>query len=317
MNNTGTLTLSIEIELAWGFHDVDGGDQYLSHNRERETEILHRLLALCDEWEIPISFDVVGHLLLDSCDGTHGSSYPNGWFDADPGTDRKRDPLFYARDLIKMIEQAAVDHEIGTHTFSHVMCDEVSDAVMRQELEMVEEIHERAGVGAPRSFVPPRHRSVSNKLLHEYGIETLRLADFTEAHPDNPARQYISKFTSIAPIAEPRFVNGVLETYCSPHPTLTAPFLSTGQAAVHPAYRVVPPTVRRRIHTRNLSTSLTRAIEQNSFVHHWTHLHNMANDHQMQPIELFLNFAAARRDAEECRICTMEQLSTLEKELGQ
>jgi peptidoglycan/xylan/chitin deacetylase (PgdA/CDA1 family) len=308
MSQKGTLTLSIEVELGWGFHDMDGGDQYFSPRRERETEYLDRLLALCDELQIPITFDVVGHLLLSDCNRSHGDGYPDGWFDADPGTNRDEDPLFYAPDLVEMIEEADVDHEICTHTFSHVLCDEVSDDVLRQELQHAEELHKRAGVGKPRSFVPPRHRPVSNGLLREHGIETIRVADFDEQHPENPIGEYVSKFTSIAPVSEPRVVDGVIETYCSPHPTLSASFLPTGQAPAHPAYRVIPSAVRQRIHERNLKESLRRAIEHSSFVHHWTHLHNMANEEQWDTIKSFLHLSSDFVYENACEIKIMENL---------
>lgn len=115
----GSAIFSVEVELGWGYHDLQRPNKYaaLSENREAKTEPLERLLGLCHRLNIPITFDVVGHLLLDDCPGTHGGEYPADWFGADLGTDVESDPLLYAPDLVKMIEAAEVDHEICTHTF--------------------------------------------------------------------------------------------------------------------------------------------------------------------------------------------------------
>ena len=41
------------------------------------------------------------------------------WFKADPCTNLQTDPNWYAPDLIKLIRDSKVKHEIGSHTFSH------------------------------------------------------------------------------------------------------------------------------------------------------------------------------------------------------
>lgn len=136
----GSAIFSVEVELGWGYHDLQRPNKYaaLSENREAETEALERLLALCDRFEIPITFDVVGHLFLDDCPGTHGGEYPTDWFSADPETD----PLFYAPDLTEMIEAAEVDHEICTHTFSHALGEEFSPTQLDADLTEAQRLHQ-------------------------------------------------------------------------------------------------------------------------------------------------------------------------------
>lgn len=110
----GALTISLEIELAWGTHDKDSNDRFdhISPRREVETKTLNNLLKLCDDLELPITFDVVGHLFLSSCDGSHPSPHEGDWFASDPGTDEESNPLFYAPDMVKNIRDAKVDHEL-------------------------------------------------------------------------------------------------------------------------------------------------------------------------------------------------------------
>ena len=120
-----TAVHSIEIELAWGWHDRERENRYesLSSDRTTETETLVWLLDIGDKYRIPFTFDIVAHLLCPSCDGSHAGPHSPGWFKEDPGTDVGTDPLFYAPDLVRMIQDARVDHEICTHTFSHVSAD--------------------------------------------------------------------------------------------------------------------------------------------------------------------------------------------------
>jgi hypothetical protein len=115
----GYVTLSIEVELAWGVHDIET-NSHLSEDGSVERTYARRLLDHCDTLGLPITFDVVGHLCHASCDGNHDGTHESGWFDADPGTDVGRDSLFYAPDLIGDIAGRPTEHELCTHTYSHV-----------------------------------------------------------------------------------------------------------------------------------------------------------------------------------------------------
>lgn len=308
MTNNGTLTLSLEIELGWGFHDLNTDFQYISHRRERETETLKQLLVFCDKKDIPISFDIVGHLFLSDCDGEHETGPAQSWFSSDPGSTVESDPLFYAPDLVEMIVDAKTDHEICTHTFSHVLCDQIAQNTMERELEKVFNIHDDSDIAPPTSFVPPRHRPVQKEILKQYGIQTVRIADESQKLPENPLLKYLSSFTATAPVRPPRIVDGMLETYCSPHPSLSAQSLPTGPVPAHPAYRILPTTARQRLHKRMLLQSLKRTTARNSFVHHWTHLHNMSNRAQWEPIKSFLQTATTMRNNGSLQFCTMDSL---------
>lgn len=101
----------MEVELGWGVHDL-GTYDHLSPDARVERAYLRRLLARCEETNIPILFNVVGHLLLDGCDGNHAGPYPSNWFDADPGTNLETDGLFYAPDIVDQIAASPVAHEL-------------------------------------------------------------------------------------------------------------------------------------------------------------------------------------------------------------
>ena len=160
----GVVTLSIELELGWGMHDwAEYG--HLSSDRSAETEALHRLLDLADRLDLPITFDIVGHLLHDSCSGSHPGFHPESWWDEDPGTCNDSDPLFYAPDLIREIRNRETDHELATHTYSHLLADEATAEELDDELATVNELHADVGLSAPTSIVMPRHQQPTIRFL--------------------------------------------------------------------------------------------------------------------------------------------------------
>lgn len=142
MLEQGAVVISLDTELGWGYHGFDGGD-HLSTTGDRERRNVHGLLDLFERYDAPVTWAVVGHLFLDECDGAHTdlptpsyNAVEGDWYDDDPGTSRSDSPLRYGRDLVESIIASPIDHEIATHTFSHILCDrpECSQEVLRTEL---------------------------------------------------------------------------------------------------------------------------------------------------------------------------------------
>ena len=309
---SATVTFSIEVELGWGVIQYDNLD-VLSQGRKAETKALERLLDLCDELKIPMTFNVVGHLLRDSPLATYDGNHKDGWFDDIPKTGPKNAPKFYAPGLVERIQESSVNHEICTHTFTHVECANVPNETLRWEFNKVLEAHEDFGLDRPVSLVPPRHSPPPRDLLKEYGIEIVRSSrkrhlELQEA--SNRVQLAREILTGDQPIKQPRMVDDVIETYCASFPSLTAPFLQSGQKKPHPIFRTLPITARRRLHRRNLNQSLTAAIERDSNVHIWTHLWETANEIQWPLIEAFLQRVTEARTTDQIQIKNMEKLNS-------
>lgn len=302
----GTATISVEIELGWGFHDgADPRDvRELSADGRAERAALAWFLEACDDAGVPVTFDVVGHLLLESCDGRHDGPHPDGWFARDPGTDAATDPLFYFPDVVETIRDADVDHEICTHTFSHVLLDEVGDEVVDWELDRVGELHDEAVV----SLVPPRHRKPPYDVLRDHGIEVVRRAD-AERIPSGPIGRFRWTLGRDHPLDDVRTVDGLVETRTSPMMTLTSTALSKGVAPPHPAFRALPERFRRRRHEQYLRDGLERAIATDRHVHYWTHLYNLANEAQRGAVEAFLDAVERSRDDASLGVLRMADLA--------
>jgi len=149
---------------------------------------------------------------------------------------------------------------------------------------------------AVASLVPPRHRIPSYNVLRRHDIEVVRLASEAERPPTSDLKRFLWTLTRDHPLDRPEANSGIVETQTSPLVTLTAPYLSKGVSDPHPAYRMLPKSVRQRKHTDFLTEGLTAAKSETASVHYWTHLYNTAHENQRKPIASFL--AALGNDAE-------------------
>ena len=128
----GGLIISADFEMAWAWRYTKTGNDHIAKGRI-ERENLPAIIRILEEYNIPITFATVGHLFLDRCKNgdhewmrrlpyfdDHWKFTEGDWFDHDPHTSYIDSPEWYAPDLIKMIIDSKVEHEIATHTFSHI-----------------------------------------------------------------------------------------------------------------------------------------------------------------------------------------------------
>ncbi|MGB9963770.1 polysaccharide deacetylase family protein [Halobacterium hubeiense] len=300
------VTISIEIELGWGVHDV-GEYPHLSEDGDAERAALRRLLDRCDAVGVPISFDVVGHLFEADCGGDHDGPHRPGWFENDPGTDAARDPLFYAPELVREILDRPTDHEVCTHTYSHVLCGDADRETVAWELDRAQSIHRDVTGEETTSIVPPRHSRPPSPALREAGIEVMRMSR------DTSDRGRASRLKELVvgphPVFEPAFVDGVVETYCTSYPSLTSSTLPSGQQPPLGPFRALPVGLRQRLHRQYLSRALDAAAARDGDCHLWCHLYDLSNDAQWPGVSSFLGELATRRARGELAVRTMAKLN--------
>jgi peptidoglycan/xylan/chitin deacetylase (PgdA/CDA1 family) len=174
----GVFTISFDVELAWGeFYRGPVGVERLLEARW----VFPRLLRLLERHDIRATFAVVGHLLLDGCDGHPRmprpslSWRPQDWYDADPHTDEAHDPVWYAPSLIALIRNANPGHDVGSHGFSHIPFDEpgVSIEVARAEVAESSRLLRAAGHEGV-SFVFPKNGVHHREVLAEHQFACYR-----------------------------------------------------------------------------------------------------------------------------------------------
>jgi hypothetical protein len=226
----------------------------------------------------------------DSCSGSHPGPDPESWWTEDPGTYRDSDPLFYAPDLVRDIRNRETDHELATHTYSHLLADEATAEELDDELTTVDRLHADSGLPAPTSIVMPCHQHPNYSILADHGIETIRrpIREYGLSN-SNPVSMFWWLLTRDHPASTLKRRNGNLETTATPHQSLTAASLPAGQSRPYPVIAAVPKYVRKRLHNQYLLDAVRSNKEEDSHVHLWSHLYNFANDLQWNAMKPGLN----------------------------
>jgi peptidoglycan/xylan/chitin deacetylase (PgdA/CDA1 family) len=189
------ILISSDFELAWAWQFVKKIDKTANNELSKarlERENLPKILALCEKYKIPITWATVGHLFLESCNRINGKAHPelhrldhfendfwryngNDWFENDPCTDFKTSPEWYCPDLIRLILDSPIKHEIGCHTFSHIDCRDgvCSPELLRAELKECKNLANRWNINL-KSFVHPGYTIGNLKVLAEEGFTNYR-----------------------------------------------------------------------------------------------------------------------------------------------
>ncbi len=129
----GTLVISIDLEMEWGYiHHGEFGQRYEERD---ERSAIARTLEVFDRHEISATWATVGHLFLDGCTAAGagaGAKHPeidrppypwmtDDWFSADPCTTAAAAPTWYAPDVVEMIRACPTHQELASHSFAHMI----------------------------------------------------------------------------------------------------------------------------------------------------------------------------------------------------
>lgn len=194
----GGVIFTGDFELAWAIaHSKLKADPEAVAGREREN--MPKILSLLDQYQIPITWATVGHLLLQSCKkgdhdwmkrlphlDDHFQHLSGDWFDVDPYSSWDKAKSWYAPDIVQSILDSSVRHEIGCHTFSHVDCrDEFCPAaVLDDELTACEQAAKPWGIEF-KSLAFPAGTAGNFAVLKKHGIKIYRrrVSVFELAYP--------------------------------------------------------------------------------------------------------------------------------------
>ena len=169
----GIFLLDIEIELAWGIIDKKINLEKIRKASLRAKKCLEDLIYLLEKYEIPVTWGILGHTMMNHCERESGvphSEMPRpsyewlkkDWYFYDPCKKLTEEPAFYGKDIVdKIINyslETKIPHDIAIHSFSHVLfgnpgcSEEVAEAEIERCLELMEQNHNTI----PKVFVFPR-----------------------------------------------------------------------------------------------------------------------------------------------------------------
>lgn len=181
----GIFILSLDTELAWGQFDL-GLTSNMKKYYEDTRECISRLLALLEKYNIQATFALVGHLMLDKCTiesnvkhpdiiRPNYSWYPKDWFTEDPASEMTKNSIWYGQDILQKVLNATPKHEIGSHSFSHVIfgAKGCSYECAKSEIRKCVEVAKQQEINL-KSFVFPRNSEGYKGILKEEGFKVYR-----------------------------------------------------------------------------------------------------------------------------------------------
>jgi peptidoglycan/xylan/chitin deacetylase (PgdA/CDA1 family) len=191
-NATGGMILSADFELAWAPRFSKRVAAPLKHALNlaaQERRNFPQLISIFDKHKIPCTWATVGHLFLTEAPEDHYKNikrlpyfetewlkFTSGdWFDNVPQTNWKEAPEWYAPDLINQILASELNHEIATHTFSHI---NFSDKICPPEVADDEILYSKMAMESykltPESICFPFGSYGNVPILKKHGIKIYR-----------------------------------------------------------------------------------------------------------------------------------------------
>ncbi|WP_331233274.1 polysaccharide deacetylase family protein [Natronorarus salvus] len=298
----GTVVLSIDAELAWGFHDLDRLPERRIH---AAPDAWYTLVSLLEEYDLPATWAIVGHLFLPECDGTH-ADHPlsPGWFERDPGSETGR-PAWFGRDLIDAVLDAKVDHEVASHSFSHVEFGHSETTREVAATEVGASIDAAADLGLSlRSFVFPRNDVGHRDVLAAYGFESYRGTRPGRWYDDVPAPR-LGKLVDAALVRSP--------------PPLVAPEPDEYGLVDVPAslclfgfeglVRSLVEPVGGDPVVRQAKLGIDDAVRSGGVFHLWLHPNDLVGKRERERLRRVLSYLARRRADADLTVKTMAEVA--------
>lgn len=279
---TGKLTISIDLELAWGVWDSLSAQQ-LQLAESEERPICAALIELFDRHQVPATWAMVA-ALLDEKSGKERPGPVKCW---------------YAPDIVEQLLGAKTPHEIGSHGGHHIYFDRIDAPTAETDLAYAREIHKAHDLPFT-SIVFPRNAVGHLGTLERAGLRVYRGPD---------AGLATSLRRSSEPLGQAAHFGGQLLPL--PPPVVKA----TRRAALtnvpgsmlliarNGPRRFVLPSVTRA----KLELGLARARRQGDIFHLWFHPSNFyyRRDERLATLDWFLERAASEAGRGAIDIVTM------------
>jgi Polysaccharide deacetylase len=265
----GKLTISIDLELAWGVRDCLTPED-LRFAESAERPICTRLIELFDRYRVPATWAVVAALLDQaSSRGRPGSQ-----------------ACWYAPDIVERLQDSTAGHETGSHSGRHIYYDTASVTETREDIEFAKATHRAHGL-AFDSFVFPRGAAGHFDVVAGAG---LKVCNYSDAGWVDGVRRFGKRAARIANLADKLL----------PIPPRPAAIERRGQLINVPksmllmgrngVRRFVLPSVTHA----KLRLGLRRAQETGGIFHLWFHPSNFyfRADEQFATLDWFLAHVA-------------------------
>lgn len=318
--------LDIEVELGWGTIDEKINKEALKKTAKKVRERLDIILNLLNQYSIPVTWGIVGHLILNRCEGELGVPHPemprpsykwmnSDWYTNDPCKTLADEPAFYGKDIIDKIVNHTINatssDEIACHSFSHQLfgdpgCSEVvAQAEVKRSVSLLKQYY---GI-RPRVFIFPRDSVGHLDILRKEGFLAFRgpishVVSYSETERGIPG--LLRKYSSLAiyfasfylsispPVVDPRVENELINIPAS---------LCYNKKPLIPLSLIV----------HKAKKGIDRAVKEKKVFHLYTHLINFGTAPDpsafIKGFESILAYANLKREENQLGITTIQRLA--------
>ncbi len=291
----GSVVISLDAELGWGFHDLDSPP---THRVEAGRRGWQAMLDSLAEYDVPATWAVVGHLMLESCDGEHDDHPASpGWFERERTEWSDRPDLRFGRDLVEGILESETDHEFASHSFSHVLFGDpdMSRTLAQAEISRSVDLANEWDLSVD-SFVYPRNDVGYRDVLAEYGITAYRGRSPT---PDGARGVVDSVFKDESLVVEPSIdeyglVNVPASMFC---------FGFEGSA------RMIAESVWADPMVVVARQGIDEAVREDGVFHLWLHPNNLTHERDDRRMRAILEYIDQRRRETDLTVETMSDVA--------
>jgi peptidoglycan/xylan/chitin deacetylase (PgdA/CDA1 family) len=172
MNKIGYFIFSLDTELGTGYFDEDEDRKRIfSADGSRERERIARILEMLEEYQIVATWAVVGHIFYERCEECEICPVLEwkGKYKSYEEAYKTQHPLWYGADVIDMLLNANMKHEIAFHGYSHEIFDGMSQEKAEIEIQEFKRLSNRKGIDA-KSIIFPRDKVGHLDLFKKHGF---------------------------------------------------------------------------------------------------------------------------------------------------
>jgi hypothetical protein len=286
--------LSLDLELLWGLINTRSYRAIRLLKRVggvRLRERIDAVLSVLEMYQIPATWAVVGHLLLDPCHEQsdvsckHKPRFTN-LHSFDICANSCDNTLYFGRDIVEKILSSTVGHEIGHHSFSHPLFSQISEEVADSEIKAGMETAEHFGI-ILKSFVFPQNKIGHIDVLKKYGLLVYRGETLMQSSLRSRSLNKVNGLINemIAPPVMPKWKNGIWE-------------IPSSMYFSDPKY---PFSLLPRA-----KLGLWRAIRSNMVFHVWMHPWNLLEYKALgRDFKLFMDYVSRKRNEGKIVVRTM------------
>jgi peptidoglycan/xylan/chitin deacetylase (PgdA/CDA1 family) len=286
--------LSLDLELLWGLINTQSYRSIRLLKRAggvKLREYIDFLINVLEKYQIPATWAVVGRIFLDPYhkQGDILRKHKSRFTDLHSFgiyTNSCNNTLYFGRDIIEKILLSTVDHEIGYHSFSHVIFSQISKEVADSEIKAGIEIAKQFGISF-KSFVFPHNEIGHTDVLRKYGFIVYRGETLMHSNLRSRALNKVNGLINeiIAPPVMPEWKNGIWEIPSSMYFT-------------DPKY---PFSLLPRA-----KLGLLRAMRSNMLFHVWMHPWNLLQYKSLsRDFERFVEYVCKKRSEGKIKVMTM------------